>query len=265
MSAALTYDGALARVRLSAPVPAAAAYATVDRTTNGVQWTVVRGAGRLTPAGATVTVDDYEFPPGQATTYRVRAYNSGGVLLATDTAAITAAIDRVWFKNVTRPFLNRPVTVVNRPEIGRKSRAGVFPVLGRSLPIVVSELRGPSQWTLQLRTSSAAESRLVELLLASGDVLYLQVPPAYDDVPGGYVHVGDVVWRRLSPLPQDRRYVWTLPMTAVAAPGPDVVGATVTWETLLASFGSWAAIGAAFGSWAEVLEYVSDPEVVIVP
>ena len=249
MSAALSYDGTLARVRLSATVPGAAAYAMVDRSTNGIRWTVVRGASRLDPTGGTVTVDDYEFPPGQATTYRVRAYSGAEVLLSTDTAAITAAIDRVWLKNVTRPFLNRPVAVAGRPEISRKARAGVFPVLGRSLPIVVSELRGPSQWTLPLRTESAAESRLVELLLASGDVLYLQVPPAYDNIPGGYVHVGDVSWRRLSPLPGDRRYVWTLPMTAVAAPGPDVVGATVTWETLLASFGSWAAVGAAFGSW----------------
>ncbi|HEY3484348.1 MAG TPA: hypothetical protein VGK49_03140, partial [Ilumatobacteraceae bacterium] len=56
-----------------------------------------------------------------------------------------------------------------------------------------------------------------------------------------------------------------LPMTEVAAPGPEVVGSTVTWETLIAEFGTWANVLAEFGTWEEVAEYVADPEIVIVP
>jgi hypothetical protein len=44
-----------------------------------------------------------------------------------------------------------------------------------------------------------------------------------------------------------------------------VVGYTATWAALLADFGSWTAVLAAFPTWADVLEYVSDPSVVIVP
>jgi hypothetical protein len=61
-----------------------------------------------------------------------------------------------------------------------------------------------------------------------------------------------------------RRY-FTLPVIEVAAPGADIVGATSTWETLVAEFGTWANVLATFGTWADVVEYVSDPSVVVVP
>jgi hypothetical protein len=150
------------------------------------------------------------------------------------------------------------------PAIARKARAGVFEVKGRSLPVVVSEVRGPREWTLQVRTDTPADTRALDLLLASGDVLYVQVPPGYD-LPGGYVTVGAITQQRISALPGDLRSVWVLPMTEVAAPGPDVVGYTATWAGLLAAFPTWADLVAAFPTWADAAEYVSDPETVIVP
>jgi hypothetical protein len=265
MSVTITYDSSLARIRISATAAGGTAYAVVDRSSNGIRWTVIRGAGHLIPASGALTADDYEFPPGTPVTYRVRAYSAADVLLATETAAATAAIDRPWLKSVSRPFLNRPMAVQGRtPAVSRKARAGVFEIKGRSLPVVVSEVRGPREWTLQVRTDTPADTRGLELLLASGDVLYVQVPPGYD-LPGGYVTVGAVTQQRISALPGDLRSVWMLPMTEVAAPGPDVVGYTATWSSLLAEFGSWTAVTAAFGTWAEVAEFVADPETVIVP
>ncbi|MBG0560731.1 hypothetical protein [Actinoplanes aureus] len=265
MSVTLTYDSTLARVRVSATVGGTVAYAVVDRSVNGIRWTTIRGGDHLAPAGGVVASNDYEFPPGVAITYRVRGYSDAGVLLSTETAVITAVIERVWLKSVARPFLNRPVTVLDRPQVSRKNRGGLFEIKGRSLPIVVSEVRGPAEWELRVRTDSPAQTRALELLLAVGDVLYVQVPDDYDDVPGGYVSVGTTGRRRLSALPGDRRQVWALPMTEVAPPGPDVVGATVTWQSLLAEFGTWADVLAFFATWADVLEYVADPETVIVP
>ena len=265
MSVTLTYDSALARVRITATVPGTALYATIDRSTNGIRWTTVRGAGDLAASLGTAAADDYEFPPGIPVTYRVRSYSGAVVLLSTETEVTTAAIDRPWLKSVSRPYLNRPVAIRGRtPAISRKARAGIFAVRGRSLPVVVSEVRGPREWELQVRTDTPADTRGLELLLASGDVLYVQVPPGYD-LPGGYVTAGDVTQQRISALPGDLRSVWSLPMTEVAAPGPDVVGYTATWAGISAAFGSWTGLIAEFSSWPDAAEYVSDPETVIVP
>ncbi|BAL85460.1 hypothetical protein AMIS_2400 [Actinoplanes missouriensis 431] len=262
----LTYDDAVARVRLSATVVGTVAYAVIDRSLTGWRWTTVRGGGRRAPAAGAVALDDYEFPPGKPVTYRVRGYTSGNVLVSTETAVITAVIDRVWLKSVARPFLNRAVTVRTAPAISQPTRSGSFAIKGRSLPVEVAEVRGPREWELEVRTDDPGDTRALELMLALGDVLYLQVPPTYDgDVPTGYVKVGTSSHRRLSQLPGDRRRVWSLPMSERAAPGPDVVGAAATWATLLAEFGTWADVIATFATWADVAAYVADPETVIVP
>jgi hypothetical protein len=265
MSVTLTVDDALARVRLVATVGGTVAYAVIDRSTNDVRWTTVRGGSVVVPASLAVRLDDYEFPPGVATTYRVRSYTSGNALVSTETAVITASITRVWLKSVARPFLNRPVVLMNRPEISARSRNGRFDIKGRSLPIVVSEVRGPAEWTLRVRTADAADTRALELMLASGDVLCVQAPADVDDVPTGHVDVGDTSRRRVSALAGDRRQDFVLSMTEVAAPGADVVGVTATWDSVKLEFATWNAVKTEFATWADLLEHVADPETVIVP
>jgi hypothetical protein len=120
------------------------------------------------------------------------------------------------------------------------------------------------EWTHEVLTYSLEEAHAVDLLLASGDVIFIQVPPGYD-IPGGYVGVSDIQRARISrPLSDDKRQ-FSVPVFECAAPGPDVVGYTATWEGLLAEYGSWTAVLAQFATWADVLEYVSDPETVLVP
>jgi len=265
VSVTLAYDPGLARVRVAVDaLPAATVYVRVDRSVNGVQWTTVRGGDRLTPAAGAARVDDYEFAPGVATTWRARAYSAVDVVLGTQTAATTAAIDRVWLKSVARPYLNRSIVTQQYTPVQRKARAGVFDVPGRSFPVVVSDVAGSRQWTLSVLTSTPAEAHALEVMLASGDILHVQVPAGVD-IPGGYVSVGDVELARVSRPLRDPRRLVSIPMTECAAPGPDVVGYTATWAGLLAAFGSWTAVLAAFPSWAAVLEYVAAPDTVIVP
>ena len=265
MSVTLAYDAGLARVRVSVDaLPGGTAYVRLDRTVNGVQWAGVRGGDRLTPAAGVAAVDDYEFPPGVATTYRARAYSAVDVVLGTQTATTTAVIDRVWLKSVARPFLNRAVVTRDYSTVQRKARAGVFAVAGRTLPVVVSEVGGPREWTLEVLTSTLAEAHAVDLMLASGDILYVQVPAGVD-IPGGYVSAGDVDLARVSRTLRDDRRLVSIPMTECAAQGPEVVGYTATWAGLLAAYGSWSAVLAAFPTWSAVLEYVAAPDTVIVP
>jgi hypothetical protein len=257
MSLNATLDPILSRVRLAGTALDGAALATFERSKNGVYWTTVRGGSSVTVSGSdTANLDDYEFVPGAVNHYRVTA----GADVFTTT--ITPAQSGVWLKSITRPFLNRAVTVVDHSDIVRPARQGIFNVVGRSYPIAVTDVRGSRRWTMTVKAETVVDADALELVFASGDPLYVQTDGQHD-IPGGYVVVEDMGRSRYGHLSQ-RRY-FSLPMVEVAPPGPEVVGATSTWETLIAEFGTWSAVLAEFGTWADVLEHVADPEVVIVP
>lgn len=258
MSLTATFDPILSRVRLAATALDPAPTALFERSPNAVRWTTVRGGTAVTVTGAdTAALDDYEFAPGVVNHYRVTA--GADVYTTTITPAQTA----VWFKSISRPFLNRAVTVVGHGDITRPARNGVFPVIGRTYPIAVTDVRLARRWEMTVKADTVADADALDVVFAAGDPLFIQVPPTVQDIPGGYVVVGDTVRRRFGHLSQRRTF--DLPMTEVAPPGPDVVGATATWETLVAEFGTWAAVLAAFGTWADVAEHVASPDVVIVP
>lgn len=244
----------------------AGTYVQISRSVGGVRWEVVRGAEHLTPDPVTgaVQADDYEFTPGQLTTYRARLVSDVDVTVFTHTATITPDVDGVWLKSVARPYLNRKVVVQDYSDVSRKSRAGIFAVAGRTMPVVVSEVTSSRSWALDVMTRSLDDAHALDLLLASGDIVHVQAP-ADCDVPSGYVSIGDTSKSRVSRALRDNRRLFSIPMTECARPGPDIVGSTATWAALLADFGTWNAVLAAFPTWQDVLDYVASAETVIVP
>lgn len=228
----------------------------VERSRNGLYWTTVRGGTAVPLVSGVAALDDYEFVPNAVNYYRASA------LTNVESTTITPAQSGVWFKSITRPFLNRAVEVVGHGDIRRAGRNGVFEVKGRSDPIAVTDVRSSRRWTLTVMAQTVVDADALELVLASGDPLYVQTDGTRD-IPGGYVVVDEMERSRYGTV-SARRY-FDLPMRNVAAPGPDVVGATSSWETLVAEFGTWADVLAAFGTWADVVEHVADPSTVIVP
>jgi len=171
-------------------------------------------------------------------------------------------VDQEHRAPVPEPAGDRPGIVQDYSDVERPSRAGVFDVIGRSLPVAVSDVRGSRRWTLDLLTETPAETATLDLILASGDPLLIQVP-ADCDVPGGYVSVGDTTTRRIAR--QTQRRITSVPCVEVVPPGPDVVGATLTWQTVLSAYPTWADVVAAHGTWADLQELIGSPEDVIVP
>ena len=165
-------------------------------------WTLVVCDG-VAPASATqatpVAASMSSTPPAGNTVYVDEAHmaelGAGPVFAGT----ITPAIGGVWLKSIARPFLNRQVVVVDYSDVERPSRAGVFDVVGRSLPVSVSDVRGSRRWTLEVLANTLDAADDLDLLLASGDTLLVQVP-AGSGVPAGYVEVGDTRQRRTSRL-----------------------------------------------------------------
>lgn len=178
------------------------------------------------------------------------------------TASTTPVLDSVWLKSVTRPFLNRRVTVVDWSPEERPSRGAGFPVVGRTLEVAVTDVAGGIEFDLDLYVSNRDDAQTLDYIRASGDILFLHTP-AGCPVPGGHVCVNASSARRIRPRGSSR--VFTLQLRQCAAPGPDVVGATNTWAAVLATYPSWSALLAANPTWNDLLQRIAPPSVVIVP
>lgn len=269
MSLTATYDPVLSRIQLSATLLGSTATRCVfwRSTNNFVSYDTVRGGWPVTVSGQNANLDDYEWTPGVATTYRVQSYTASSLTpIATYDVTITQDLDAVWLKVPAAPYLNMPVEVLDRSEVTRRSRAGVFDVVGRSLPVMVGDVASSIAYTLALLTRTPADETNLDYLFASGEVVYLQLPSAVDYIPGGYFSVGDTgrtsydKGGEVAPLRQ-----WSVPLTEVAAPGPDVIGPAYTWTSVLADYASWNAVLAANATWGDLLQRTGTPSDVIVP
>lgn len=272
MALTATYDTVLSRIRLSATLlGASATYAVFERSSDsGVSWTTLRGGTAVTVTSQNASCDDYEFPTTVTGTdvdlwYRVRSYNASDVLQSTQTNGDVPipSLTSVWLKVPAAPFLNQPVNVLDRSEVTRRSRSGVFDIVGRSNPVMVGDVASSISYTLQLLTSTSAEESNLDYLFASGEVLFVQLPATVDYMEGGYFAAGDVSRipvNKVSPL-----RAWNVPLTEVAAPGPDVIGSAYTWTSAVAEYATWTALVADNLTWAALLERTGTPSDVIVP
>jgi hypothetical protein len=239
-------------------------YVTVERAvTPYVQWTQVRGWPNQNVASTSVSYYDYEFPEGVAYKYRVREYDVTGVqLAATDYSVSAVTFSEPWLKVPAAPFLNMPVVIVDRGDIVNRSRGGLMDVLGRTDPILIGGVRASAAYTLQLLTETAADEQDLEYTLSTGDVVFLHLPAAERTVLGGYFAVGDVT--RNSTLRRSPRRLWSLPLTRVVAPGPDVAGAAYTCASVLAEYATCLDVMTDNATCADLMARTGSPSDVIV-
>lgn len=257
MSLNAVLDTQVYRVRLTGTALDDGATALFERSNNGVRWVTVRGGAAVEINGSDVaTLDDYEYVAGELNYYRVTA--GADVFTTTITPNQTGVI----LKNPVRTYANRAVKVQELSDITRPARVMIHNIIGSSFPISRSGVRGSRQWTMTLRAETVSEADALELMFVPGEVLYIQTDST-QDIPNGYVAIGDVVRRRWGVSSPSRWF--DLNCVEVAAPGPEVVGSTVTCATIVAEFATCADVLAEFATCADLLEHISDPSVVIVP
>lgn len=182
-------------------------------------------------------------------------------LLTTYTDDVTPDVADVWIKNVARPFLNQVVTVVGFDAVSYAARGGVVNVLGRRLPVAITEVQGSRETALVLRTATQLEREAVELLFSFGDAIYLQKDDACVVPNSGHFYVGAVsVSPPVGAHDSTVRYV-TVPLIEVDAPDDSIVGATITYLGVIAAWATYAALLADpnVPTYLDLLEYVSAP------
>lgn len=184
--------------------------------------------------------------------------------LGTDDA--TPMQDTAWLKFPLRPFLNREISLCNWGDEVDGERGAIFEILGRRLPIAVTELQMSRAFPIVVKAVDSDEMEAIKLALSFGDVIFLQTPGptvvctlARRSYPEqGYFKVGTVTRSR----PVDGRALWMLdiPLREVAPPDPTIPGSGVTWDGIVAAFATWNDVIAQFATWNDVLAYISDPE-----
>lgn len=180
--------------------------------------------------------------------------------LTTQTNSITPTLDGVWLKFIARPFLNTLVQPWGDIQWTRRSRSGVFDVVGRSTRVAVTDVRLSREGPLSVYTQTSADYERLDLVLAGGDPVFLHAPAGHP-LPSMYVDVGDV--QIDSPVPGT--YFFTLPLTQVAAPAPEIVGATSTFQTLLSNYATFSDVLAGFATFQEILDEIAQPADIEVP
>jgi hypothetical protein len=239
--AELAYDNGRGRVRLSAfTFSQTVTKVRVQRRTAGGKFEDIRG-GTVTVLEGTMVrpVDDYEYPAGVDVEYRIQGLDDQDRVLQQAVAHRSASGDVSWLKFVANPQLNRKIDLVGWSEIERPSRAEVYDVIGRTDPVVVTDVHGSRRTTVQLVTHDVADTKILDDALSQGHPIFLQVPATLQ-LPSMYASVGGYSYAPLSP--RSVRSRWTIPLIEVAPPPMTLVGNTSTYATVLATYASYADI-----------------------
>jgi hypothetical protein len=132
--------------------------------------------------------------------------------------------------------------------------------------VAVTDVRGSRRYNLTIRTETRADAEEFDLILASGDPVFLHSPEVdHLWLPSAlYAVIGDTTQTRLG-TKDNATTDFALPLTEVAAPADDVVGITISWQGIVNAHATWADVMAGFADWAAVLEAIGEESDVIVP
>ncbi|GEL17696.1 hypothetical protein [Pseudonocardia asaccharolytica] len=250
------YDDDHGRIRVEAiGFPAGTICAVVySRPAGSTVWTQVRG-GKVSVSGGRMArpVDDYEYTAGVPMTYRIVGLSSpeGAADVVTATAQVIRSGDpaHAWIKFIAAPYLNRKITLTGWSPITRAARNATYDVKGRIPPVVVTDVHSSRRVEIQVRTGDIDDTERLDAALSQGHPIFLHTCSG-TPLPSMYAAVGEYEWA--PPTPRSAAAQWRIPLTEVTAPPPSVVGASTTWETVLAQYGTWQELLDAAGTWQEI-------------
>jgi hypothetical protein len=178
------------RVQIAVAWPAAQ-YIHVYRIQDGTA-TRVRGASPSPDPSGTQTVYDYEAPLDVSVSYKITTPWLAFASIASNTVTL-ASSSSTWLGHPSNPTWNIQVRIKEFPTRIRSIERGVFRVVGRSRPVVVTGgLRQDAVGDLCFYTETIAENTALRRILADGAPLLLRAPAGYDWDPLSWISIGNV-------------------------------------------------------------------------
>lgn len=206
------------------------------------------------PDSGTLTLYDYEPQQGEDAEYIVTDQNGVGI----SSARISVPQWGTWVKSPGRPYRN--VRVFYQGESGgtaMEARRMIVPVQSSPHRVVFAQTRLSEQGALQLLTRTAAQAEALQLLLADGMPLMLDVPASWG-VPYRYISVGDVTVARAHDLEglnlTHEARIWELAdvVTIEMPQGVSTLDPTRTYAELSTQYATYVAIPALVGTYEQL-------------
>lgn len=196
-----------------------------------------------------------------ATSSTVQVSMAARAFVSQETATVTPSLAGIaWFKDPVRPYLNRPIVVIGVDDVTHKSRSSTFDVIGRTMPIAVTDLFSGRSTAVTVRALDRPTTDDLENCLLVGDVCFLHAPKGAV-APTGYFATGDIA--RSRPAATGAVRYLKVPLTEVAAPDPSLAAVLSTWQTVISTYATWQALISAKATWNDVLQIVGTPSDVI--
>ena len=257
MAITATFDDSLSRAKLDLHFTnAAVTSAQVVRVSpDGVETTIKSGAAFTLVAG-NGTINDYEMPLDIPVSYKATQLAPAGTpeVIVSGPAQTMLSHGATWLKDPAFPSNNLRLDYVEGlVTLQRQARAGVFEIIDRSTPIVVSAKRQSASGDIVFTTFTQTEYQKMVTLANRGEILLLSTPPSYG-VGSVYVHVGDVTEERIAlGDASDWTRRWTLSLRAVDR--PQALASTVPaerWQDVKSSWATWNSLYAANLTWDQL-------------
>lgn len=218
---------------------------------------LVRGMSRI--SGGAAFGWDYEAPLNVPLNYE---WIEASVLDSTTTDTTLPAPARALLTVPGLPSFGGSVILARRPEFKRPRPAATLNVIGRSKPIVLSDVLGAPSFTLPLLTLNDADAYLLMATLGVAPVLLLRVPGSRV-IDWCYVSTGSVSEAPLSkyfptsetgPDHETTWAAWEVECQVVESPVGGVFGdPTATYQASLDQFPTYADRAAAHATYLDAL------------
>lgn len=218
---------------------------------------IIRAGTVVDLSGGAVVVYDYEAPLDLPVTYTATQVTPATTTPETARSAeVTLASNTyTWLKDPGLPTRNQRLDEVKGiASLTRPARAGVFHIIDRTHPIVVSARREGRVGELVFHTATDIQREAMVTLLSRGTVLLLQTPANYG-FGSAYVHVSDALEERVGILGSEPTRRWTLPITMVDRPaGLATLPIWNTWANVASTYATWSDLVDTGKTWYQVAE-----------
>lgn len=218
-------------------------------------WRTLGQASRLPLVNGQATINDVEMPYDTPVRYRVSQVVPVGSETGLSADITVDSQGESWLKDPAYPTMSVKIPIVTSIQaLTRKSRTGVFAVINRANPIVVSGKRQGAEGELVLYTRTDYERNSVNNVIDRGTVLLLQTPPHYG-WGSAYVSIADTVETRVGVASEQLRR-FDLPFVVVDR--PDEISITPalakTWQAVKTTYPTWGDLKASGKTWRQLLE-----------
>jgi hypothetical protein len=222
---------------------------------DGTDWVLVRNAENQAMSGGAWVGADFEAPLGVLVNYRAMLTdNPSGTTLTLQREAVLPdnSPGRGWLGNAVDPANAALTWIEGMDAIDRPTTIGVYEIIGRKLPVVVTGKRGSRRGVLRLLTRTLTDSDALWRLLDEGDTLLLRTGQEYG-LGNLYMAIEAVSEQRITPLGFYPARRFTLQFIETGIPVGSLISSpdnswnrlptgTATWATLKADRPTWLAV-----------------------